>query len=63
MRLWRELIVRLRAVMQGIMAKKKPYDCSKCPGYCCSYHIIPVSEKDLKRLADYFGLGIEAAKK
>ena len=43
--------------------KRKLYDCSKCPGYCCSYHIIPVNEKDLKRLADYFGLGIEAAKK
>jgi Fe-S-cluster containining protein len=49
--------------MQGIMAKKKPYDCSKCPGYCCSYHIIPVTEKDLKRLADHFDLSIEAAKK
>lgn len=44
------------------MAKKR-YDCSKCPGYCCSYHIIPVKESDLKRLAKYFKVSIEEAKK
>jgi len=48
--------------MQGIMAKK-PYDCAKCPGYCCSYHIIPVKESDLKRLAKHFKVSLEEAKK
>jgi uncharacterized protein len=48
--------------MQGIMAKKL-FDCTKCPGYCCSYHIIPVKESDLKRLAKHFKIGLAEAKK
>ncbi len=32
------------------------YDCSKCPGYCCSYPRIEVKNADLKRLARHFGL-------
>lgn len=39
------------------------FDCAKCAGYCCSYHIIPVNGRDLKRLAKHFGLSLEAAKK
>ncbi len=39
------------------------YDCSKCPAYCCSYARIPVVDKDVKRLASYFGLDIETARK
>ena len=39
------------------------YDCSKCPGYCCSYQIIPLTETDLARLAKHFGLSPAAAKK
>ena len=39
------------------------YDCSKCPGYCCSYQIIPVNNRDLKRLAKHFGLSVAQAKK
>ena len=35
------------------------YDCSKCPGYCCSYPRIEVKDKDLKRLATHFGLPVE----
>jgi Fe-S-cluster containining protein len=37
------------------------YNCSKCPGYCCSYPIIPLTKTDLKRLARHFGLGVRAA--
>jgi Fe-S-cluster containining protein len=37
------------------------YDCSKCPGYCCSYPVIPITKTDLKRLAAHFGLGFRAA--
>ncbi len=39
------------------MAKK--YDCSRCPGYCCSYDHIEVSEHDVKRLARHLQLSIE----
>ena len=39
------------------------YNCSKCPGYCCSYPIIPLNKRDLARLARYFGLSERATKK
>lgn len=32
------------------------YDCSRCPGYCCSYPRIEVLDSDLERLAAHFGL-------
>ena len=35
---------------------KKPYDCAKCPGYCCSYPVIEVTDRDVKRLAKHHGL-------
>ena len=38
------------------------YNCAKCPGYCCSYHTIPVTRRDLKRLAAHFGIGFNKAK-
>jgi len=40
----------------------KTFNCSKCPGYCCSYHIIPVTRRDLQRLADHFGISFTKAK-
>ncbi len=36
--------------------RKVDYDCSQCPGYCCSYPRIEVLDKDLKRLAGHFEL-------
>ena len=39
------------------------YNCSKCPGYCCSYPIIPLNKRDVQRLADHFGLSFTKAKK
>ena len=39
------------------------YDCSRCPGYCCSYPRIEVRDKDLARLARHFGLSLEEAEK
>lgn len=39
------------------------YDCSKCPGYCCSYPRIEVKDKDLRRLARHFGLPVEVAER
>ena len=32
------------------------YDCSKCPGYCCSYDHIHVTENDARRLAKHFDM-------
>ena len=39
------------------------YNCSKCPGYCCSYPVIPLNKRDVQRLADHFGLGFKDARK
>lgn len=45
------------------MSKNKvDYDCSKCPGYCCSYPRIVVTDHDIKRLAKHFGLSEDKAK-
>ena len=32
------------------------YDCLKCPGYCCSYPVIEIGERDIARLARHFGI-------
>lgn len=32
------------------------YDCSKCPGYCCSYPLIEVGKRDIARLAKHFDI-------
>ena len=42
---------------------KVKYDCLKCPGYCCSYPNIHAKPKDIKRLADHFGVTEEQARK
>ena len=39
------------------------YNCTKCPGYCCSYPLIALTKKDVQRLADHFGFGFEEARK
>jgi Fe-S-cluster containining protein len=39
------------------------YNCSKCPGFCCSYEIIPLKERDVERLAKHFGISKRLAKK
>jgi uncharacterized protein len=39
------------------------FDCSQCPGYCCSYHIIPATKRDVVRLAKHLGLTYEQALK
>jgi Fe-S-cluster containining protein len=42
---------------------RKLYDCSKCPGYCCSYPVIPVTNTDIKRLAAFHELSEDEARK
>jgi len=39
------------------------YNCTKCPGYCCSYPLIPLKKRDVQRLADHFDLSFEEANK
>lgn len=49
----------LPSLLPQAMAKSNTpvkYDCSKCPGYCCTYPRIEVLDTDLKRLASHFGL-------
>ena len=38
------------------------YNCKKCPGYCCSYPLIPLDKRDVERLAKHFGLTFRQAK-
>jgi hypothetical protein len=38
------------------------YNCAKCPGYCCTYPQIPVSDHDIKRLARRFSLSAKVAR-
>ena len=45
------------------MAKKPKYDCLKCPGYCCSYPVIEVKDKDAARIAKHFNMPLEKAEK
>lgn len=35
------------------------FDCSQCPGYCCSYDRIEVKPRDVARLAKHLGLTAE----
>lgn len=37
------------------------FDCSKCPGYCCSHARIAVSSADIRRLARHFGISVAKA--
>jgi len=39
------------------------YDCARCPGYCCSYDLIEVGERDLARLARHLGVGVDEARR
>ena len=39
------------------------YECSKCPGYCCSYPVIQLTKPDLTRLARHFKLTAAVAEK
>jgi Fe-S-cluster containining protein len=38
------------------------YNCSKCPGYCCTYKTIDVTKRDIARLAKHFGVTYDHAK-
>lgn len=44
------------------MTTKIRYNCSKCPGYCCSYDRIEVTDFDIRRLARHFGVDEDTAR-
>lgn len=45
-----------------VRSKKRPsFDCSKCPGYCCSYPLIEINKRDIARLAKHFDLSYDQA--
>ncbi|MFV0367975.1 MAG: YkgJ family cysteine cluster protein [Hyphomicrobiaceae bacterium] len=39
------------------------YDCTKCPGYCCSYPLIALEKRDVERLAKHHDMKFEEARK
>ena len=45
------------------MHRRLMYNCAKCPGYCCSYPVIPLTKRDVQRLADHFDLSFAEARK
>ncbi|NDG57156.1 MAG: YkgJ family cysteine cluster protein [Betaproteobacteria bacterium] len=45
------------------MATASGFDCSKCPGYCCTYPRIVISLKDLTRIARYFEISEDEARR
>lgn len=40
-----------------------PYNCKKCPGYCCSYPLIALNKRDVERLAKFHDLSFDEARK
>ena len=49
-----------RSTKSPVMAA---YDCSKCPGYCCSYPEIGLVKQDVERLAKHFGVSFADAER
>ena len=41
----------------------RQYKCEKCPGYCCSYPLIPLDKRDVERLAKHHNMTFEVARK
>jgi Fe-S-cluster containining protein len=39
------------------------FKCERCPGYCCSHAAIGVTDADIRRLADHFGVSARTARK
>jgi Fe-S-cluster containining protein len=42
---------------------RKLYDCSNCPGYCCSYPVIEVKDRDAARIARHLGVSLDEAER
>jgi Fe-S-cluster containining protein len=48
--------------MPSTTQRPNTFDCSKCPGYCCSHPRIAVSDFDIARLAKHFDLSVTQAR-
>lgn len=35
------------------------FDCSNCPGFCCSYDVISLSEDDVERISTHLGVSVD----
>ena len=47
--------------IKPVSAPRPKYHCLKCPGYCCSYPEIEITERDIARLARHFGIDFDRA--
>ena len=47
----------------GAHVSQTQYNCEKCPGYCCSYPLIPLEKRDVERLAKHHGMTFDEAKR
>lgn len=45
------------------MGSLRFYNCNNCPAYCCSYPRIETTERDIARLAKFFGVSFEQARR
>ncbi len=47
------------------MARRLPvlYNCARCSAFCCTYPRIPVTERDVARLARRFDLDVDVARR
>ena len=46
-----------------IIPIKLSYNCEKCPGWCCAYEHVPVTARDLTRIAKHFDISEDVAAK
>jgi Fe-S-cluster containining protein len=49
--------------VSGSTPPRNQYNCLKCPGYCCTYPLIPVADTDVQRLADRFDVPVDVARR
>ena len=54
-------VIPIKAVTATPSKPRPRYDCSKCPGYCCSYSLIEIGKRDIARLARHFNLSYPKA--
>ena len=47
--------------IKPVSVPRPKYHCLKCPGYCCSYPEIEITERDIARLARHFGIDFDRA--
>lgn len=49
--------------MAAVTTPRPLYNCSKCPGYCCSYPVIALDKRDVERLANHHGVDYDTARR